>query len=72
MKTYYLCAERSIVNGGFTVSVRDNARGLEILKEFQAENYSDAVKQYRFSVSNMGKTAYCGVNVNGEPFHGEV
>ena len=72
MKTYYLCAEKSLVNSGYTVSVRDNVRGLEILKEFQAENYAEAVKQYKFSVTCNGKSAYCGVNVNGEPFHGEA
>ena len=72
MKKYYLVAEKDIVNGGYTVNVRDNARDLEILKEFEAESYSEAVKMFSFSASNMGKAVYCGVRKDGTPYHGEV
>lgn len=70
MKTYYLVAEKSAVKG-YAVSVRDNPNGCEVLKEFTAENYSEAVKMFSFSAKNMGKTVYCGVSENGTPFHGE-
>lgn len=69
MKKYYLVAEKDIINGGYNVNVRDNARGLEILKEFEAESYSEAVKMFSFSVKNMGKTVFCGVSENGNPYH---
>ena len=64
---YYLVAEKSIVSGGYTVNVRDNASGLEVLKTFEAESYSDAVKMFSFSAQNMGKTVYCGVSKDGTP-----
>ena len=72
MKKYYLVAEKDIINGGYNVNVRDNARGLEILKEFEAESYSEAVKMFSFSVKNMGKTVYCGVHQDGTVYHGEA
>lgn len=72
MKNFYLVAEKDPYNGNFTVSVRDNAKGMEILKEFSAESYAEAVKKYSFSVSSMGKSAWCGVNTAGVPFHGEA
>lgn len=72
MKTYYLVAEKDIVNGGYTVNVRDNARGLEVLMTFEAERYSDAVKMFSFRATNMGKTVWCGVSKDGKPYHGEA
>lgn len=72
MKKYYLVAEKDVVSGNYTISVRDNPRGMEILKEFEAENYSEAVKKYSFSVRSMGKSAWCGIDAAGEPFHGEA
>ena len=71
MKTYYLVAEKSAVNG-YAVSVRDNPNNCEVLKEFQAENYPAAVKMFSFSAKNMGKTVYCGISADGKPFHGEA
>lgn len=71
MNTYYLCAEKSPVNGSFTLSVRDNSNGCEVLKAFQAENYPDAVKMFSFTAKSLGKTVFCGVSANGKPFHGE-
>ena len=72
MRTYYLVAEKDIVNGGYTVNVRDNARGLEVLKTFEAESFSDAVEMFSFRASSMGKTVWCGVSKDGTPFHGEA
>ena len=72
MKTYYLVAEKSAVTNSYSVNVRDNSNGCEILKTFQAENYSEAVKMFSFSAKNMGKTVYCGISVAGNPFHGEA
>lgn len=71
MKTYYLVAEKR-VSGGYAVNVRDNAKGVEVLKTFEAENYSEAVQMFTFSARNKGKAAYCGVDKNGDPFHGET
>lgn len=71
MKTYYLCAEKSPIRNSFEVRVTDNPKGKEILKEFEAASYSEAVKMYSFSVWNMGKGAFCGVSDDGQPFHGE-
>lgn len=72
MKKYYLAAEKSAVGNSLTVRVTDNPRGMEILKEFEAKNYSEALKRYSFSVHNMGKAVYCGVDSNGNPYHGEA
>ena len=71
MKTYYLCAERTLLNN-YTVSVRDNPRGCEILKKFEAQNFSEAVKRYNFLAGNMGKAVGCGVSENGTPYHFEI
>jgi hypothetical protein len=69
MQKYYLVCEKKY-NGQFDVFVTDNARGLEVLKEIEAGSYSDAVKQYAFRVHCNGKSAFCGVDVNGNPYHG--
>ena len=71
MKKYYLVAEKMPMGNSFTVRVTDNPRGLEILKEFEAESFSEAVKQYSFSARNMGKAVFCGVDGKGNPYHGE-
>lgn len=69
MKTYYLVAEKSFVSGNhYTVSVRDNPKGAEVLKEFQAKSYSDAVKMFNFTASNMGHSVSCGVAIDGKPY----
>ena len=72
MKKYYLAAEKSMVNNSYEVRVTDNPRGMEILKEFEAENYSEAVQRYSFMVRGTNKTVFCGVDVNGNPYHGEA
>ena len=72
MKKYYLVAEKSPVNGGYRVRVADNPIGMEILKEFEAPSYSEAVKMFSFSVRNQGKAAFCGVSADGTPYHGEA
>ena len=72
MKKYYLVAEKSVIGDRYTIRVTDNPRGMEILKEFESESYSEAVKQYSFSASSMGKAVYCGVDTNGKPYHGEA
>lgn len=72
MKTYYLVAEKDIANGGYTVNVRDNARGLTVLMTFEAECYSEAVRMFSFRATNMGKTVWCGVSKDGKPYHGEA
>jgi len=72
MKTYYLVAEKDAATGGYTVNVRDNARGVEVLKTFEASSYSDAVKMFSFSAANMGKAVYCGVSRDGKLYHGEA
>ena len=71
MKTYYLVAEKG-TSGSYTVSVQDNPRNNEILKEFEAENFSAAVKQYSFIARNMGKSVFCGIAKDGNPYHGEA
>lgn len=71
MKKYYLVAETKAADR-FELRVTDNPRGMEILKEFEAESYSAAVKRYSFSASNMGKSVFAGVAVDGNPFHGEA
>lgn len=80
MRKYCLVAEkRKDTFGNIHYEVRvcdyvpDNSRGarwLEVLKTFEAKSYSDAVKMFNFSVENMGRYAYCGVDISGEPFHG--
>ena len=71
MKKYYLVAKKSALSNNYEVQVVDNPKGMEILKEFDAENYSEAVRRYSFLARNMGKAVYCGVDVNGNPYHGE-
>lgn len=70
MKKYFLVAESKV--NGFDVHVTDNPRGCEILKEFEAERFSDAVKMFNFSAKGMKATAYCGVRPDGSVFHGEA
>lgn len=71
MRKYYLVAETT-VNGNFSVFVTDNCRNREVLKEIEAECYSEAVKRVSFSAINMGKSVFCGVDVHGKPYHGEA
>jgi hypothetical protein len=68
LRKYYLVARKEY-NGKFTVFVTDNHKGYEVLKEIDAVSYSEAVKQYSFSVQSNGKSASCGVDVNGNPYH---
>lgn len=69
MGKYYLVSEKDY-NGKFTVFVTDNAKGREILKEIDADRYTDAVKQYSFMARCNGKAAFCGVDVSGNPYSG--
>ena len=71
MKKFYLVAETKAADR-FEIRVTDNPRGMEILKEFEAENYSAAVKRFSFTARNMGKAVFAGVAVDGTPFHGEA
>ena len=72
MKTYYLVSEKT-PTGSFEVFVSDTAGpGKNVLAEFESGSYSEAVKRFRFSVRNRGRSAYCGVDANGQPFHGEA
>lgn len=71
MRKYYLVSEKKY-DGGFDVFVTDNAgAGRSVLMEIEARSFSEAVKQVHFSVRSMGKAAYCGVDVHGNPYHGE-
>lgn len=72
MKKYYLVAEKDPINRVLCVHVADNSIGMEILKEFEAPSYSEAVKMFSFSARNNGKSAFCGVSFNGNPYHGEA
>lgn len=63
MKTYYLIAEK--LGNGYQVRVSDAPRG-EVLKEFLAERYTEAVKMFSFSADGAGKTATCGVAPTGK------
>ena len=72
MKKYYLAATKSAWWGSYHVQVTDNPKGMEILKEFEAENYSEAVHRYSFMAHGMNTTVWCGVDVNGEAYHGEA
>lgn len=69
MKKYYLVAEPQF-DGKFCVFVTDNAKGREVLKEIEAYSYAEAVKQYSFKVWSNGECAFCGVDINGNPYRG--
>ena len=69
MRKYYLVAEEDL-NGKYTVFVTDAPQRREVLKEIEANSYADAVKMYGFRVRSNGKGAYCGVDVNGNHYHG--
>ena len=72
MKKYFLVAEKTH-DGSFQVFATDNAgSGRSVLMEIDADSFSDAVKKVRFSARNAGRAAYCGVDVNGRPYHGEA
>lgn len=71
MKKYYLVAEKSAIGGSFIVKVTDNPRGTEILKEFEAENYVEAVHRYSFMTYGIDKAAFCGTSPDGRAYHGE-
>ena len=71
MKKYYLCAEKQLT-GGFRVSITDNPLGMEILKEFEAENYVAACHRYSFVTYGLNTAVYCGVRADGTAYHGEA
>ena len=70
MRKYFLVAEKKY-NGNFNVFVTDNSRGCTVLMEIEADSFSEAVKRVSFTAHNMGKGVFCGVDANGNPFHGE-
>ena len=70
MRKYYLVSEKE-ATGGIRVFVSDNAGvGRTVLMELEAESFAEASKQVKFSCRGMGETAWCGVAVNGMPYHG--
>ena len=71
MKKYYLVAEKSAVSNSYEVRVADNPRDMEILKEFEAENFFEAQYRYSFMVHGIDKSAFCGVSADGKAYHGE-
>ena len=72
MKKYYLVAEKAPWDGTYQVSVTDNPRGYEILKEFEAENYIAASHLYKFMACGLNNAVYCGVTADGTAYHGEA
>lgn len=48
MKTYYLVLKKPMVGTKTELSVVDNAKGYELIKEIQAKNYIEAKKQVFF------------------------
>lgn len=72
MREYYLVAEKDYVNGGYTVFVSGDPRGRIELMKVEAENFAAASKMFSFHASGMGRSAYCGVSKNGEPYAGKA
>jgi len=72
MKKYYLVAGKAPWGGSYQVSVTDNPRGCDVLKEFEAENYIAACHRYSFAAYGLNTAVYCGVTPDGTAYHGEA
>lgn len=71
MRTYWLVADKEY-NGTLKVHVSDvpSRAGRSVLMKLDAKSYDEAVKMVSFSVWTAGRSVWCGVDVNGRPYHG--